>query len=108
MLAKDEARKRDEKILRDFNNEFILHSRFVTNAQRKELGCPVHDTIHTPVPAPKNQPEADITYPGKHLIELDHIRSVTGGTDDCCPAMPDSLEFLRGKNSKHCLYGVSA
>ncbi|MDR1419618.1 MAG: hypothetical protein LBI86_04535 [Treponema sp.] len=82
VLAKDEALAAGKGVLRDFNNEFILYSRFVTDAQRKEIGSPVHDTTHTPVPAPKDQPEADITYPGRHLIELDHIRSVTGGTDD--------------------------
>jgi hypothetical protein len=82
VLAKDEAEKAGKTTLREFNREFILNSRFVTDAQRKETGCPVHDTTPTPVPRPKDQPEADITYPGKHLIELDHIRSVTGGTDD--------------------------
>jgi hypothetical protein len=91
VLAKDEALAAGKKVLRNFNNEFILYSRFVTDAQRKEIGSPVHDTTPTPVPQPEDQPEADITYPGKHLIELDHIRSVTGGTDDCCPALPDSL-----------------
>jgi hypothetical protein len=91
VLAKDEAEKAGKKALREFNREFILNSRFVTDAQRKEIGCPVHDTTPTPGPRPKNQPVADITYPGAHLIELDHIRSVTGGTDDCCPALPDSL-----------------
>jgi hypothetical protein len=82
VLAKDEALAAGKKVLREFNKEFILNSRFVTNAQRKDTGCPVHDITPTPVPRPKDQCEADITYPGKHLIELTRIRSVSGGADD--------------------------
>jgi hypothetical protein len=33
---------------------------------------------HTPVPRPQAQPEADIAYPGKHLLEPARIRSALG------------------------------
>lgn len=80
--AKDEARDAGKRELRDFNNEFILYSRYVTDAQRRDIGCPVHDKTPTTVPRPQNQPTADISYPGPHLIELDNIRSLPGGPDD--------------------------
>jgi hypothetical protein len=74
--AKNEARDEGEEILRDFNRSYILNAREVTNAQRLDMGSPVHDTHHTPVPTPQAQPEADVAYPGKHLLELVHIRAV--------------------------------
>jgi hypothetical protein len=69
-LAKNLARKRDEKILRDFNNEFILYSSVVTPQEKEDLGNKPRDTHPTPVPRPASQVEADIVLPGPHLVEL--------------------------------------
>jgi hypothetical protein len=80
--AKSEARERDEKILRDFNNQYILYAREVTNAERREIGAHVHDTVRTSVPRPTAQPEADVVYPGRHLLELVDIRRVPGIGED--------------------------
>ena len=82
MLAKSQARKQDEKILRDFNNQYILYAREVSDAERKDIGAHVHDTTPSTVPRPEAQPEADVTYPGRHLLELDKIRPVAGSGDD--------------------------
>jgi hypothetical protein len=82
VLAKNEARAEGEEILRDFNRSYILNAREVTNAQRLDVGCPVHDKNHTPVPTPWAQCEADIAYPGKHLLELVHIRALLGTLSD--------------------------
>jgi hypothetical protein len=70
VLAKDLARARDEKILRDFNNEFILYSSVVTPQEKADLGNHIHDKHPTPVPRPTAQPEADVVLPGPHLVEL--------------------------------------
>jgi hypothetical protein len=78
VLVKQEARAEGEEILRDFNRSFILYAREVTDAQRRDIGCPVHDRHPTPVPTPKAQCEADIVYPGRHLLELANIRAVPG------------------------------
>jgi hypothetical protein len=83
VLAKNEAEAAGKTILREFNQEFILHSRYVTDAERREIGCPVHDQHPTPIPAPTSQPEADPVYPGTHMVELVNIRAVPGiGSDD--------------------------
>jgi hypothetical protein len=54
----------------------------ITDAQRLDIGCPVHDLTHTPVSRPKAQPEADVVYPGKHLLELAKIRAVVGSMSE--------------------------
>jgi hypothetical protein len=82
VTAKNEARDEAEAILRDFNRSFILYAREVTDAQRRDIGCPVHDPTRTPVPRPQAQPEADITYPGRHLLELARIRAVPGSMSE--------------------------
>ena len=74
--AKDAAKKAGKKELRNFNNEYILHSRYVTDAQRKDIGCAVHDATQTTTPRPSCRPEADVVYSGQHLLELVKIRCV--------------------------------
>jgi hypothetical protein len=80
--AKNEARERGEQVLRDFNNQYILYAREVTNAERVEIGAHVHDDTRSTVPRPTAQPEADVVYPGKHLLELVDIRRVPGIGED--------------------------
>jgi hypothetical protein len=70
VLAKKLARKRDEKVLRNFNNEFILYSSAVTPQEREDLGNKPHDDHPTPIPRPRDQVEANIVLPGPHLVEL--------------------------------------
>jgi hypothetical protein len=82
VLAKDEAKAANGKILREFNNQYILYAREVSDADRREIGAHVHDPTPTAVPRPTAQPGADITYPGRHLLELRKIRPVAGGGDD--------------------------
>jgi hypothetical protein len=79
--AKNDGKKEAKKVIRPFVNQYL---RFppVTNEDRTAMGIPNHDTIHSNVPAPKAQPEADIAYPGVHLIELTHIRAVDPSLDD--------------------------
>jgi hypothetical protein len=45
---------------------------------RADIGAHVHDTTPTVIPTPRNQPEADVIYPGKYLLELVNIRPVAG------------------------------
>jgi hypothetical protein len=42
------------------------------------MGIPPVDKIHTNVPAPEAQVEADLVFPGIHLVELRKIRPVAG------------------------------
>jgi hypothetical protein len=70
VLVKDLARKRDEKVLRNFNNEFILYSSVVTPQEKEDLGNKPRDDHPTPIPRPTAQVEADVVLPGPHLVEL--------------------------------------
>jgi hypothetical protein len=67
--AKKEARKSSEKVLRAFNRQYILYAEEVTDAQRREIGCPVHAVHSTQVPRPDVQAEADRVLPGSHTVE---------------------------------------
>ncbi|MDR2193408.1 MAG: hypothetical protein LBP19_02940, partial [Treponema sp.] len=71
-----------EKTLRNFVKVYLRYHPAVTNEDRDNMDVPNGDTIRTPVPKPTAQVEADITYPGVHLIELDNIRAVKKGEDD--------------------------
>jgi hypothetical protein len=82
VVAKNQARENGEKTLREFNNQYILYAREVTDAERADIGAHVHDGTPTAVPTPKAQPEADVVYPGRHLLELVNIRPVPGTEDD--------------------------
>ncbi|MDR1588482.1 MAG: hypothetical protein LBS57_13595 [Treponema sp.] len=79
--AKNNAKKAAKAVIRPFVNQYL---RFppVLNEDRTAMGIPNRDTIPTPVPRPTVQPEADVAYPGVHLIELNHIRTVGAGKDD--------------------------
>ncbi|MDR1566854.1 MAG: hypothetical protein LBS48_06195 [Treponema sp.] len=81
-LAKNQARKAAQKTLEDFNNQYILYAREVTNPERAEIGAHVRDTVRTPEPKPTCQPQADVVYPGPHLLKLVNIRRVPGIGDD--------------------------
>jgi hypothetical protein len=76
--AKKEARAEGEEVLREFNRQYILYAKEVTNAQRVEIGCPIHDTTHTTISRPGAQAKADITYLGQHLLKLVNIGPMPG------------------------------
>jgi hypothetical protein len=81
--AKEHAHKESRKVLARFIQVWFRgFPDVVTPADLRSMNIPEIDTTHTPVPRPRNQAEADVTYPGTHLIELVRIRSVAGGSDD--------------------------
>ncbi|MDR1899148.1 MAG: hypothetical protein LBQ55_03980 [Treponema sp.] len=82
VVEKDAVKRAGSDTLREFNNEFILYSRKVTDAQIAELRVHRRDPVRTTVPAPRALPEADVRNPGKHLVELVDIRPVPGTEDD--------------------------
>jgi hypothetical protein len=51
----------------------------LTEADIASLGLRLKDPA-TPIPKPEVQPEADLAFPGIHLVELRNIRPVAGGT----------------------------
>ncbi|MDR2359900.1 MAG: hypothetical protein LBD85_01280 [Oscillospiraceae bacterium] len=61
--------------LRGFPNQ-------VTKEDLLNMNIPLLDTEPTPVPPPENQVEADITFPGIHMVELQRIRPVAGTAPD--------------------------
>jgi hypothetical protein len=78
---KNRVREASEKTLRKFVKAYLRYHPAVTNADRDNMGIP-NDTAHSTVPRPKAQPEADIAYPGVHLIELINIRAINPHEDD--------------------------
>jgi hypothetical protein len=53
----------------------------LTDADFVSLGLKPKDTTQTPVPEPVGQAEADVTYPGPHLLKL-HIKPLEGTRRD--------------------------
>jgi hypothetical protein len=81
--AKKRAHKTSRTVLARFIKVWFRgFPEAVTVEDLRSMDIPEIDTTHTPVPQPRDQAEADVTYPGTHLIELVRIRSVAGGTDD--------------------------
>jgi hypothetical protein len=80
-LAKNNEKKAAKKMARAFVNQYL---RFlpVTDEDRLAMGIPNHDTKPTPVPAPTSQAEADLVFPGIHMVELVKIRKVGNISDD--------------------------
>jgi hypothetical protein len=85
-LAKRETRMKSERVLRDFNQQYVLNAREVSDAQRVDLGCPVHKRSHSPMSRPKTPPEADIIYRGQHLLELVNIHPMATMEEEDCSA----------------------
>jgi len=54
----------------------------LTYADLISLGLSPPDTTPTPISAPTAQVEADLTFPGIHLVELKNIRPVGGAAPD--------------------------
>jgi hypothetical protein len=82
MAEKKRVRTASEKKLRSFVKVYLRYHPAVTNEDRDNMAIPNSDTTRTPIPKPTAQVEAEITYPGVHLIELVNIRTVKKGEDD--------------------------
>ncbi|MDR2738388.1 MAG: hypothetical protein LBB68_00930, partial [Treponema sp.] len=78
---KRRARRASEKTLRNFVNAYLRYHPAVTGYDKGQMGLHIRATP-SPISRPKAQPEADVIYPGVHLIELNHIRAVASGGDD--------------------------
>jgi hypothetical protein len=68
----------------------------LTDADLIALGLKPHES-GSPIPRPTAQVEADLTFPGIHLVELRNIRPVSGGT------IPD----VRSDYGVRIFYGLS-
>jgi hypothetical protein len=79
--AKNNAKKEAKKVIRPFVNQYLRFSP-VTNEDRTAMKIPNRDTTPSDVPVPTAQPEADLTFPGIHLVELRKIRPVSGTAPD--------------------------
>jgi hypothetical protein len=79
--AKNGAKEAAKKLIRPFVNQYLRYDP-VTNEDRTAMSIPNKDTIPTPVPPPVAQAEADLTFPGIHLVELAKIRAVQGAEPD--------------------------
>jgi hypothetical protein len=75
--VKNNAKKEAKKVIRPFVNQYL---RFppVQNEDRSAMHIPNRDTVPTDVPPPIAQPEADLVFPGIHLVELAKIRAAKG------------------------------
>jgi hypothetical protein len=80
-LAKNNAKKAAKKFIRPFVNQYL---RFppVTDEDRRAMGIPNHDLTPTRIPAPTSQAEADMVFPGIHMLELVKIRKAGILSDD--------------------------
>jgi hypothetical protein len=79
-LEKNRARDVLEQIERSFVNEYIRNSSLVSEADKESLG--LRKAKPSPVPQPTAEPEADLVFPGLHLVELTRIRKMDGRPDD--------------------------
>ncbi|MDR3198243.1 MAG: hypothetical protein LBU34_10290 [Planctomycetaceae bacterium] len=56
VIEKDAARKEFERLVRGLV-DFRLKNPIITDAQRSDLGLPIHDRKPTPIPKPKTHPD---------------------------------------------------
>jgi hypothetical protein len=68
--------------MRTFVKAYLINNPKVSDIDKDSMGLPLYDKTKTPVPPPENQVEADITFPGIHLVELQRIRPVAGTAPD--------------------------
>jgi hypothetical protein len=80
-LAKNNKKQAVKALIRPFVNQYL---RFppVADEDRLAMGIPNRDTKPTRVLPPTSQAEADMTFPGIHLLELVKIRKVGTISDD--------------------------
>jgi hypothetical protein len=80
-LARNEAQKAAGAVIRLFVNRYM---RFppVTNEDRSATGISNHSGGRSPVGKPSAQAEADLVFPGIHLVELRKIHPAGGASPD--------------------------
>jgi hypothetical protein len=64
--------------MRDIKKRYFLTPP-LTDPDYVSLSLEPPDKTRTPIPPPTAQVEADLTFPGIHLVELKHIRALAGG-----------------------------
>jgi hypothetical protein len=67
---KNDARKVFEKETRAAIRRYLSYNPDVTNKDREDLGIPVHDTTHTPIPAPSTRPALEVEVSDIKQIRL--------------------------------------
>jgi hypothetical protein len=78
-----ERREANEALIsqvRFFVKKFINLNDRISDPQRLELGLHIPDHSRTPQPAPSSQAQAELSFPGIHLVEL-HIRKSASEKD---------------------------
>jgi len=81
IVAKNAAKKKFEKALRDFIQGFLMRNTLVTEEDRRTMQIPVLDTTPTVVPPPVTQPDGALAFPGIGLIEMRNIRPIAEKPD---------------------------
>jgi hypothetical protein len=73
------AWKRSKKVLARFIQVWLRgFPDIVTEGDLRNMGIPPIDEDHTNIPPPQVQVEADLAFPGIHMVELRKIRPVSG------------------------------
>jgi len=81
IVAKNVARKKLEKALRNFVQGFLMRNTLVNEEDRRTMQIPVRDVIPTNVPPPVTQPDGALAFPGIGLIEMRNIRPIAEKPD---------------------------
>jgi len=81
VLAKNVAKAKFVKGLRNFTQGYLSRNVKVTEEDRSLLGLPQRDTIPTSVPVPVTPPTGVLAYPAKGLMEMRDIRPAADKPD---------------------------
>ena len=73
---KNERKMNLEKALRTYIQGFIARNPLVNNEHRAQMNLPVSSANYSSIGIPTDQVEADLAFPGIHLVELVNIRTV--------------------------------
>ncbi|MDR1284184.1 MAG: hypothetical protein LBK99_25710 [Opitutaceae bacterium] len=68
--AKNEALAAYKAGIRQFVNERLTYNKKVTNADRDNMGLPIHDTHPTPAPVSQDAPDITIRMPAARRLEI--------------------------------------
>jgi hypothetical protein len=74
---KNEARDALTTALRSFVMGFITYNPKVTDDDRREMGTPIHDKVHTPAPIPATRPIIDTAAVDNRQVAVD-LRELDG------------------------------
>jgi hypothetical protein len=78
---KNDARKDYEAVLRPFIQGQLMHNPKVTDADRRNMGLPVHDRTPTPAPPPSSRPELEVAFPqiARHTLQVRDSETKSAG-----------------------------